>query len=818
MNIQNITPQDLLTIAVRRKWLIGGIIVASMGLAWLFLVTTPKIYRSTTLIIVENPKIPDNYVSQVVAGSVAERLTMIKQQVLSRAVMSRIIDEYGLLPQGESSEGARDVLIDRLRKSITIEFKGQPGSSRIDAFTISFAHTSPETAMNITASLAKQFVDENLRTREELVAGTTEFLAHELDQVKASLDEQEQAIANFKKKYIGELPSQMEANLQTLNRLEREQTTLSESIRHRLDRKTALDKMISAYESSGLAFMESPREAMMNQDAVADLTPKGKPAGNRRMGGRDSLEGRLKELERNLVSLSAEYKDSYPDVIALKKEIAQLRAQIAEKQNVSQRESSEDVESTSNKNHVERKGSVTSIPVDPYLHELKRERDETEIGLNSLKEQERRLGEQIRMYQARVERTPEREQELMVLQRDYENTKRNYQALLDKQLNAKISEDLERKQKAGKFRIVDPAHLPTQPEYPDPVRILLAGLALGCIGGYGTAFALEVLKKGFSGVEDAEAILGLPVLASIPNFMIGFGRGSVKYLAATSVQWAQTKISTTASQAVAHRRLEPDDKRLSFLSGKRKAQANANGSREEGLTGRAFGHELNMIVKWNPQSPAAEQFRVAATRLVLSSSEQKNTVIVVTSAVPGEGKSTTVSNLGYVLADDLGKSTLLIDCDFKRPVLHTYHNVSSKPGLIEAVAGDAQLDDCLHEVNGSSLKILPSGRNDHGQIDLGKIQQVTSLVKQLRSRFDFILLDAPPIMPLADMNLLATMADMAVLVIRANGTPQEIVRRAIKSLRSSIRMGIILTASSDEHVSAYLREYDYRSRLGAYHS
>ena len=816
MNIQNITPKDFLTIAIRRKWLIIGVAVASLGLAWLFLAMTPKIYRSNTLIIVENQQIPESYVSAVVAGSVAERLTVIKQQVLSRAVMNRVIDDYSLLPKDGVTNESREELINGLRKNITIEFKGQPGGARIDAFTISFAHTSPVTAMKVTAGLASQFVEENLKTREEQVAGTTEFLGNELDRAKASLDEQEHAIAAFKRKFIGELPSQIDANLQTLNRLEREQTTLSESIRHRLDRKTALDKMISAYESIGLSSMESPREAIMNQDTLADLTGKGKPAGNNRPGGGDSLGLRLKELERNLASMSAEYKDTYPDVIVLKKEIAHIKTQLLEKQRLVQRDNSDETEVSNAKSLGERKSARTQVPIDPYLNELKRERDETEIGLNSLKDQEKRLVEQIRVYQSRVERTPEREQELIVLQRDYENTKRNYQTLLDKQLNAKISEELERKQKAGKFRIVDPAHLPSHPESPDSSRVLLAGVLLGCMAGYGIAFALEISKKGFSKVEDVESLLGLPVLASIPNFLVGPGNRSLKYLTFKPGQRRQLKAAEgNGAMAIPHD-AAAGKLNQGILASSRSMQDD-DSSRQNKSASEAFKHELRIIVKRQPMSPAAEQFRVAATRLVLSSAGQKSTVVVVTSAVPGEGKSTTVSNFGYVLADDLGKSTLLIDCDFKRPVLHAYNNVPSKPGLVEAIYGDAQLTDCIHNVSESFLRILPAGRRDHQLVDIGKIPQINSFITSLKDKFEFIILDAPPILPLADMNLLAAMADMLLVVIRVNSTPQEIVQRAIKRLQPSSRAGIILTASEDEKTQLYRLEY-YQPGRATYHS
>lgn len=226
--------------------------------------------------------------------------------------------------------------------------------------------------------------------------------------------------------------------------------------------------------------------------------------------------------------------------------------------------------------------------------------------------------------------------------------------------------------------------------------------------------------------------------------------------------------------------------------------------------------ELNMVAKWRPLSMVAEQFRVAATRLVLSSANQKSTVIVVTSALKGEGKSTTASNLAYVLAQDLGKQTLLVDCDFKRPMLHAYTGVPLKPGLVEAIYGDAPLEACLHRSGDVSLWVLPSGRRDHRLVDLTKIPQIMGILTELRARFEFIILDAPPILPLADMNLLASMAEMLVLVVRAGVTHHELVQKSLKALKPLSRAGVILTGYDQGSDTKYL-ENSYHAGRGTYH-
>ncbi len=118
---------------------------------------------------------------------------------------------------------------------------------------------------------------------------------------------------------------------------------------------------------------------------------------------------------------------------------------------------------------------------------------------------------------------------------------------------------------------------------------------------------------------------------------------------------------------------------------------------------------LNLIAKWQPRSIAAEQYRMAATKLTLSTEGRHSTVIEITSALMGEGKTTTVVNLGYTIARDLGKKTLLIDCDFQRPALHHYARVPTRAGLIEFLDGQASLADCLSVIDESSM-LYPGGR------------------------------------------------------------------------------------------------------------
>lgn len=802
MNIQNITPRDLVDMGFRRKGFIVSAIVLAVAVASAVAVMTPKIYRSSTSIMIETQRIPERYVNSVVSGTVSDRINMVQQNVLSRTSLEIIATEFRL-HKADATLAEREANIEGLRRNIKIETKAQRGDVRVESFTLSFASVDPVKASQVTNRLATQIIDENLKSREQLVKGTTEFLDQELTRAMKSLEEQEAAIAVFKRKHTGELPGQTAANLQTLDRLQRDITNVNDALQNRNDRRAAILKLINSYELMGLVGMDQMRETGFGQESDEpgrSRVQSTAPSVARGTSG-DPLAQRLRDLERQLTTLSAEYKDTYPDVLQLKQEIAQVKLRIAERNGPA-------VPEENGKPEIARPGVARRTPVpamDPYLFELKREKEELEIGISTLKDQQHRIQTQIKEYEVRVERVPEREQELLVLERDYANTKRNYESLLEKQLNARISGNLEQRQQGETFKIIDPANVPTRPESPDVIKIMLVGLLVGCGIGLGGAFTLEQLAGVFHKADDVENVLGLPVLATIPDFKTAYrDNKGTRLLPLYSPKPNREQPPEVALLPYIGKLSEPAKKGTAF--GWNKSPSGQNGKQKES-TANVVKLELNVVAKWRPSSLVAEQFRVAATRVVLSASEKKNFVVVITSALAGEGKSSTASNLAYVLAQDLGKRTLLIDCDFKRPVLHAYNGVPMRPGLAEAIFGDAPLESCLHRCGDTSLWVLPAGRRDHHLVDLSKIAQLTTIVTELKEKFDIVIVDAPPILPLADMNLLASIADMLLLVVRSGVTPQDVIEKAIKSLRRpSIRAGVVLTGCGASKDMGYAQE------------
>ena len=221
----------------------------------------------------------------------------------------------------------------------------------------------------------------------------------------------------------------------------------------------------------------------------------------------------------------------------------------------------------------------------------------------------------------------------MILVRDYENMQKNYHALLDKRLNVNVAVNLEKRQKGEQFRILDPANLPEKLDSPNRLLIMALGLLGGCGLGVGLAIGLEQVNPTFRRREEVELLPGIHVLATIPQFFTAHLQNGTK--------------PQRDGKAIY---IDDNPWRPTGKEGLRGMPRALSGN------GKALNPtQMNLVAKWQPRSMAAEQYRMAATKLVLSTEQRHSTVIEITSALMGEGKTTTVVNLGYTIARDLGK-------------------------------------------------------------------------------------------------------------------------------------------------------------------
>jgi polysaccharide chain length determinant protein (PEP-CTERM system associated) len=469
-------PEALLENASRWRWLFIIPFCVAMIAGMYLSVTLPKVYESSTTILVQPQKVPSNYVKSLVDTDIDERLRTIQQQILSWSNLERIMQSYNLYATPEQSGMLMEDKIANLRERITVEvLRGGRGA---DAFTISFKATEPKLAMDVANALSSFFINENLKVREEQAMGTSSFLQAELDMLRRKLLEKEEALKEYRRQNMGGLPEQLQSNLSILGKLQEDLLEKQKALRETRAAAAALQRQA--------AEMQSMTNSMADF-SVDDLTG---PAAS----------GEADALRQQMEALKLRYTEQHPDVLRLKRQIAALEAEAAK---------------------APPEESPTSEPAPAFdfqsMQNVQLSQVRSDIGGQQAEIQ--MLNERIEMYRARVEDTPKREQELFSLKRDYDNLKEAYDALLTRKLEADLSVNMEKKQKGEQFQVLDVARLPEKPISPKIPYLFAASVVFGLGIGGALIFLLAYFDQAVRLPEEVENLVGVPTLVSIPSII-----------------------------------------------------------------------------------------------------------------------------------------------------------------------------------------------------------------------------------------------------------------------------------------------------------
>jgi len=468
-----------LELAVKRRWLLIIPFCIAM-LAGIYLAfVLPKIYQANTLILVRPQRVPTDYVRSIVSTDIDQRINTIRQQILSRTNLERVIEKFKLFSGPDHAEMFMEDKISSIRKKIDVQVTRSGRRTGADAFSVSYRGSDPQTVMNVANTLANFFIDENLKVREAQAIGTSGFLDDQLAVIRVRLEEAEKQSSEYRKKYMGELPDQLDTNLRVLDRMQLQLNERQASLQEAKNRLVLLDNQIEAAQN-------------LQASGVGGPSDTGQPV-------------TLAQLRQQLADLKASYTDRHPDVIRLKRQIKDSEAKFAAN------------ESDSGAAQKEQSGSSAPLTQNQFLADQIQQRNATYLDIKDLKSEVAKIGQQIKEYQRRVEVTPKREEELLSLNRDYDNIKESYNSLLNRKLEADIAVNMEKKQKGEQFRIVDHARLPQKPVSPDLKKLIILALAAGLGLGGGLIFLLDYLDSSLKRPDDIEADLGIPVLATIPR-------------------------------------------------------------------------------------------------------------------------------------------------------------------------------------------------------------------------------------------------------------------------------------------------------------
>jgi polysaccharide chain length determinant protein (PEP-CTERM system associated) len=481
------TPEDIAKIVWRRKWLLVVPFVLGLFIAIVYASTLPDRYRSDTLILVVPQRVPESYVRSTVTARIEDRLQSMRQQILSRTRLESIVQSFNLYPELRQ-RGIMEDVIEQMKKDIQVDIV------RGDAFRVSYVSDDPRTAMRVAERLAGLFIEENLQDRAVLAESTNQFLESQLEEARRRLTEHEKKLEEYRMRYTGQLPDQVQSNLQVLSNTQMQLQSLIESAARDRDRRLILERQVadlSAPEPTGL-----PAALSLPED------PTQMPAG--------TADQQLEVARAALRQMELRLRPEHPDIVRMKRVISELE-QKAEAEAL-QRPLSP--------------GAAAARPVTPAeaarrnkLNELRAELALLDRGLQQKQSEEARLRNVVATYQSRVEAAPARESELTALMRDYNTISSQYTSLLSKHEDSKIAANLERRQGGEQFRILDAARIPERPFSPDRRGIIMMGAVLGL--GLGLAFGalLEYRDRSLKSEEDVMAALSLPVLAMIPRMV-----------------------------------------------------------------------------------------------------------------------------------------------------------------------------------------------------------------------------------------------------------------------------------------------------------
>jgi polysaccharide chain length determinant protein (PEP-CTERM system associated) len=456
-----------------------------------FIMFIPNMYQSTATVLVERQQVPEALVRPTVTSELETRLRTISQEALSRSRLDALITRFGLYADLRKSS-PQEAVIERMRSDIRLDLRGTDprGRSTTIAFALSYRGRDPETVAQVTNSLASFFIEENLKARERQATGTAQFLKVQLQETRKRLDEQEKQVSDFKKRHVGELPQQMQANLATLEQLNA-QLRLNSVNRMRLEEKREL-----------LA-MQVPEASLVGTGAAASPPPTLTPHDQA-----SSL--RLAQLKQQLDELASRFTPNHPSVVMKQAEITALEERLAREPKASPPSSAEG-----------KSADVRPAPVlTPQAARIRQALGEVEAEIKVLKDEDTRLRTALATYEARVGNIPKREQEFQELSRDYDSTRELYQSLTKRYDEAQIAESMEQRQKGEQFRILDPALASALPAAPNRPRLIMVALVLALGLGVGAVVLAEGLDTSFHSLDRLRAFTSVPIIVSIPRIVI----------------------------------------------------------------------------------------------------------------------------------------------------------------------------------------------------------------------------------------------------------------------------------------------------------
>ncbi len=484
-----------------RAWIIGpafaGLVIAVVA-AFLW----PDTYVSDATVRIMPPAVPERYVPSNVNLQLGQRIAAMEQQVRSRSNLLNLINQFALYPRKKGRVPDED-LVEDMQKDIVIRpvqtlrevADNRPAST---AFRVSFRYQDRYLAQKVVTAIVSMFLDETIRTRGTESQMTTDFLKEKLDAAKKSLDEIETRLTEYKMKFSGKLPEQLESNLAQLRTLETQLSTTMGAVTRATQEKLLLENNVRLL-----------REQLQASTAVSPAATIEAAVKNERV---ISLERQILTEEAGLAALRQQYSDSHPDVRRAVARLGQLRASRDAIMKEETARSAQPAEPKPENLVLTKEQRQAQIDIE-RLQSLIQTKD---MEIEQYVKEQARLNKMIKMYQERIEASPLGERQYAELTRDYQLRKREYEDLTLKQSQSSMATDLEQRKQGETLEVLEQASLPQKPAEPNRWLVVFSGVAIGLVTGLLAAAGREMKDTSLKSLKDVRAYTGLPVLGSVP--------------------------------------------------------------------------------------------------------------------------------------------------------------------------------------------------------------------------------------------------------------------------------------------------------------
>lgn len=528
---QALSPGTSLGSAVKRRLPLGlavafTLLLITAGLA----LGLPSYYTSRAVILIEAQEIPQDLVRSLVTSFADQRMQIIAQRVLTNTNLTTIIDKYDLYAD-ERKRKALETVLEDMREDISVTpvsadvvdpKQGKAVRATI-AFELAYENKDAALAQRVASELVSLFLNENLKQRTETSTDTLNFLTTESESLREEVASLETKLAEFKKGNVERLPELTSLNLELINRTEQQLAQLDGQIQSLQQQRVYLESELSQQKPNTMLISET---------------------GERILGPAD----RLKVLESEFVPLAARYGVNHPDVVAKRREIDSLRAQVGAGRSVSElalrlnatqtayaeaarkysidhpdvKRLSREIEAL--KTQIADTKSVapsvapevTSTPDNPVYVQLQARLQATNTDISALSAQKAGLQSKLATLEERITRSPEVEREYRELTRDYETAQTKYQEVFAKRREAELASNLESKQRGERFTMIEPPAIPEEPSKPNRLVIALLGVIVSLGGSVGAGAFVESIDSRVYGRMGVARILGVAPLAVIP--------------------------------------------------------------------------------------------------------------------------------------------------------------------------------------------------------------------------------------------------------------------------------------------------------------